>query len=544
MKIRKTASAEQIVEQALSNIKSGIATNGIGEKRSDYLSFLEDAHGNAASLDIIEETAGLAPTEMFYTVHLVDNIGSTRDCELFSTDSQSKENLLATVADIIETTIAIIADTGEIEIIDDSKQEVELNAEQLSRNDEIDNAAYQFILTLLEKSEDEFDWNMQYIGNVTDAAVSVLNAMGLRVRWPSVITDSNGIQHTEDYYEPEEATSTMDRSSKVEVETVFGTLTAEPASDPNYPGIYLYLKQNDGTALDAALFEATPERPTSGQSTLRLLVWGNTERDDFTDEFPFATADTEVSYHESKWVLTDDDSYQWVRKRSSTCFELIEISLINPELPLFHVYTDTLELHDYFVSKDRTEEVNKVLSGFGYKGLDDVNAQYGEEAMQVVAECIFEHYSSFQADVVYSGSENLCRKFIETYTGIGISGSRRLTESDISFEDEILAEDFDGREYLNFYLGTWFNVDEVFGTEVNTNENGDWLNVYANFDIKALRVSDYLDIIVNHEDAKCTELKYRLSDSEKDIILKKMNDYCMAREHKTVEQLIRALDEE
>ena len=45
---------------------------------------------------------------------------------------------------------------------------------------------------------------------------------------------------------------------------------------------------------------------------------------------------------------------------------------------------------------------------------------------------------------------------------------------------------------LNFYLETSFDVDAVFGTQVCTAENGDWLNVYANYDMNSGQVCDCL----------------------------------------------------
>ena len=47
---------------------------------------------------------------------------------------------------------------------------------------------------------------------------------------------------------------------------------------------------------------------------------------------------------------------------------------------------------------------------------------------------------------------------------------------------------------LNFYLETSFDVDAVFGTQVCTAENGDWLNVYANYDMASGQVCDKLEI--------------------------------------------------
>ena len=61
-----------------------------------------------------------------------------------------------------------------------------------------------------------------------------------------------------------------------------------------------------------------------------------------------------------------------------------------------------------------------------------------------------------------------------------LCGSRRLLPEEVTLEGEI--EEVDG--ILNFYLACWFDVDQVFGTHVETTENDDWINVYANYDMR------------------------------------------------------------
>jgi hypothetical protein len=102
-------------------------------------------------------------------------------------------------------------------------------------------------------------------------------------------------------------------------------------------------------------------------------------------------------------------------------------------------------------------------------------------------------------------------------------GSQRLLMGDVHFFDEIMEES--GK--LNFYMSTDFNVDQVFGTHVETSDNDDWINVYANYDIEKRQVYDTLDIIFDRADGTCEELTYRLDDCEKDILLEKMNAYCL-----------------
>lgn len=79
----------------------------------------------------------------------------------------------------------------------------------------------------------------------------------------------------------------MDR---IEVQTVFGKLSAEVSGDPQYPGIVICIEQNDEDGKydkQLALAECTPDMPVDGGHSLRLLVWNNDDMDDYTDDFTF-----------------------------------------------------------------------------------------------------------------------------------------------------------------------------------------------------------------------------------------------------------------
>lgn len=104
----------------------------------------------------------------------------------------------------------------------------------------------------------------------------------------------------------------------------------------------------------------------------------------------------------------------------------------------------------------------------------------------------------------------------------GLQGSRRLGSDDLQFDGEI--SEVNGA--LNFYLSCWFDVDEVFGTHVVTDENSDWLNVYANYSLADRQVCDTLDLILHREDSRDEELTYRLDDNEKAVLREKMDAYC------------------
>ena len=114
-----------------------------------------------------------------------------------------------------------------------------------------------------------------------------------------------------------------------------------------------------------------------------------------------------------------------------------------------------------------------------------------------------------------------------------IQGGRRLQPEDIVFADEIS----EACGVLNFYLACWFNVDDVFGTHVETTENGDWINVYADYDMREHRVRDTLEIIHHRDDGSDTERSYRLDENEKAMLLRKMETYCVEQTGQTLPSL-------
>lgn len=78
-------------------------------------------------------------------------------------------------------------------------EELELSDDHIDRLDEIDNAVYQCILVLLGKTEEDFPWDMHYIGEVTDGIVEFLLEKGHRIYRPAIVTEPDGTQHIEEY---------------------------------------------------------------------------------------------------------------------------------------------------------------------------------------------------------------------------------------------------------------------------------------------------------------------------------------------------------
>lgn len=77
-------------------------------------------------------------------------------------------------------------------------EELELSDAQLARNDEIYNGVHTLCQMMAE--DDALEWSMEIIGQIADYAAELLTSHGIRVRFPSVVTEPDGSQHIEEYY--------------------------------------------------------------------------------------------------------------------------------------------------------------------------------------------------------------------------------------------------------------------------------------------------------------------------------------------------------
>lgn len=114
---------------------------------------------------------------------------------------------------------------------------------------------------------------------------------------------------------------------------------------------------------------------------------------------------------------------------------------------------------------------------------------------------------------------------------ISLHGSRKLQAQDISFSDEI----YEGDLKLNFYVDAFDGVDEVFGTQVCTTENEDYVNVYAEYDLIGGVVCDKLLVTLCRGNGMDDSFEYELSTKEKGFLLAKMDAYCQQKNGVTLE---------
>lgn len=103
----------------------------------------------------------------------------------------------------------------------------------------------------------------------------------------------------------------------------------------------------------------------------------------------------------------------------------------------------------------------------------------------------------------------------------------------IGFDDEIS----EVGALLNFYIPSTFDVDAVFGTNVESLDNDDWLNVYANYDMALGEVTDRLELSLNRADGGIEYMTYPLSAEQRDALRQKMDAYCEAQTGKSLDAL-------
>ena len=122
----------------------------------------------------------------------------------------------------------------------------------------------------------------------------------------------------------------------------------------------------------------------------------------------------------------------------------------------------------------------------------------------------------------FASGDDKWRKLLDHLNGKEITSAGHLSARNFSFGEEIIESD--GK--LNFYLQADFEVDAAFGTFVCTDQNDDWLNIYANYDIEKDRLCDTLELNLCKGDGTEENWSYHLNAAEQEVLARKMEDYC------------------
>lgn len=141
----------------------------------------------------------------------------------------------------------------------------------------------------------------------------------------------------------------------------------------------------------------------------------------------------------------------------------------------------------------------------------------------------------------FASADEQLSKLLELLDGMEITSAGHLSARNFSFSDEIMMDE-DGK--LNFYVDADFDVDAAFGTFVLTDKNDDWLNIYANYDIAEDRPCDTLELMLCKGDGSEESWSYPLNAAEKDVLLRKMDAFCMEQTGMSLREYTQQLHEE
>ena len=140
----------------------------------------------------------------------------------------------------------------------------------------------------------------------------------------------------------------------------------------------------------------------------------------------------------------------------------------------------------------------------------------------------------------FASSDDKWRKLLDHLSGKEITSAGHLSARNFSFGDEIIESD--GK--LNFYVQTEFDVDAAFGTFVLTDKNDDWLNIYANYDIAEDRPCDTLELTLCKGDGSEESWSYPLNAAEQEVLMRKMDAFCMEQTGMSLREYAQQLHEE
>ncbi len=140
----------------------------------------------------------------------------------------------------------------------------------------------------------------------------------------------------------------------------------------------------------------------------------------------------------------------------------------------------------------------------------------------------------------FATADQQLRKLLELLDGMELTSPGHLTAQNFSFNDEIMMEN--GK--LNFYVQADFDVDAAFGTFVCTDENDDWLNIYANYDIAQDRPCDTLELNLCKGDGTEEYWSYHLNAAEQEVLARKMEAFCQQQNGMSLRDFARQLQEE
>ena len=137
----------------------------------------------------------------------------------------------------------------------------------------------------------------------------------------------------------------------------------------------------------------------------------------------------------------------------------------------------------------------------------------------------------------FASGDDKWRKLLDHLKGKEITSAGHLSAQNFSFGEEII--ELDGK--LNFYLQADFDVDAAFGTFVCTDQNDDWLNIYANYDMEQDHLCDTLELNLCKGDGSEERWSYPLNAAEQEVLLNKVEAFCQQQTGMSLHEYARQL---
>ena len=157
-----------------------------------------------------------------------------------------------------------------------------------------------------------------------------------------------------------------------------------------------------------------------------------------------------------------------------------------------------------------------------------INRQLKDETLEEHLETVIDELCDQLPEHVYERIsseiwEEQKQARLEQVAGI-LTGSRLLCADDISFSEDIVQKE----NCLEFYMDVAFAAEDVFGFPAYAEDSDDWLNIYANYSLETGQVCYTLDIHLVHGDGGEQNYRYPLTETEQDLLLAKMENYCQS----------------
>ena len=110
----------------------------------------------------------------------------------------------------------------------------------------------------------------------------------------------------------------------------------------------------------------------------------------------------------SPWILTDDDTNQYIRLLWECCFECCQIEE-TPKDGIYAVYWEEVDLNERDWNSE--EFFQTYLEPYVYESLKELYETYHENRFQVIAECVFETEMPLRVPA-FTGSYSACEAFL------------------------------------------------------------------------------------------------------------------------------------